>query len=508
MFALRLALALGLSLAQLTAAAPLPLSISLTSKTQRAIAQPCGFSQTLGKAKGDGLRIARVRWVQGVALDPDDPDTILAGGKDTLVRVDVIADRARVKAPGTRTLWLKDAGSKSCRALPLKGPAWVPQQLDPSQLGNAFTAVIPAARLQPGLTLVIQLGDGARSAVELDALIRADAPAVLAPIREDLRLIPLTVAGRTGVAPAPDQVQGLLTRLFPLASVQARVEPGVTVSALSNLAGEGGLPELRAALNAVDTRCRQLNWVVGSARTAIKCLGLLPNGVTFRPANSPNSRYTGLSFVGGISGVIYAPTRIDVPEVTSPYEARHWVTREAKTLAHEFGHLMNLNHGACGNTGSVDPRLAADGLMHGEGWDRQRGVYFSSEAEGDEPFSDLMSYCDKGWMSPEGYLAALRYRAGTQVAARVIGTAPQWLEIQQAEGQWQVRPSLLTPGRLTQTRATADVAGTRQPVFSAVLSEGGTNDAGPWYVMTDATNVGALTLTFPGQAARVLPVLR
>ena len=299
-------------------------------------------------------------------------------------------------------------------------------------------------------------------------------------------------------------MQELLTRLFPLASINATQEPTLTVSELSGLKGDGTLNDLRIALKAVDTQCRKLNRIVSSARLAIKCLGVLPEGAVFRPEGRPFSRYTGLSIVGGISGVVYKPASIDNLTVRTPYEAGHWLTPEAKILGHEFGHLLNLNHGACGNTRSVDSRLAADGLMHGEGWDRTRNLYFSSDAGDNDTFSDLMSYCDKGWMSVPGYQASLRYRAGTGSSARLQGDIPRWVEIDMTGGRWRVRASTFTPGRLGSSKLTARAGERVVPVFSAVFSEGDGDLYGPWYAEIGGVVGNVLQLEAPGQSAVTL----
>lgn len=133
-------------------ASRLPLTFSGTTGARTSF-QPCGIQQALGAAKSDGLRIARVRWVQTAAFDPDDSGTVLAGGKNTLVRVDLLADHAGVKAPVVK-VFLRDANSSTCSSLTLRGPGVVPIRLDNSALSTGYTAVVGAAHVQPGLRMV------------------------------------------------------------------------------------------------------------------------------------------------------------------------------------------------------------------------------------------------------------------------------------------------------------------------------------------------------------------
>lgn len=489
------------------AASKLPLSFNATT-AWRTTFQPCGVQQPLGAARGDGLQITRLRWVQTAALDPDDSNTVLAGGKNTLVRVDLTASRAGVKAPIVK-LFLRDATSNACTTLMLRGPAIVPTSSDTSSLNTSYSTVIPAARMQPGLRIVTLAIDSGRSSSELDKLIRADAPTVLAPISEQIRLIPLSLAGRTATLPSASLVQSLLQRLYPVANATISNDPVLPVTALASMTGDGTLDQYRSALSAVDARCRKINLIVTNARTAIKCMGFIPDNVFFRPAGQPNAYYSGLSFVGGVSLIAYAPKSLDAASVSSAYLGAHWITREAKSLAHEFGHLMNLNHGACGNTGSIDSRLPTDGLLHGEGWDADRSLYFSSSASTPTPFSDVMSYCDKGWVSPQGYEAALRYRSSTDAAARTTGAAEStaWVEIRHDASGWSASLNPLMPGRMAQDTLAVKVAGTTSNLtaYSAVLSEGDSNPSGPWYVSVPVIGATQLLLQAPGQNS-LIPV--
>ena len=69
--------------------APANTSRLATAGSQRSIAAACPFSQNIGAARGDGLRIAAVNWLQTVALDPAGGDTRLMAGKSEIGRAHV-----------------------------------------------------------------------------------------------------------------------------------------------------------------------------------------------------------------------------------------------------------------------------------------------------------------------------------------------------------------------------------------------------------------------------------
>jgi len=476
----------------------------------RTVNTSCPFTQTIAQARNDGLRIEQVRWLQTVALDPAQPDTRLAGAKAVKVRVDLLANAVRA-TPAVHEIRVYDPASSSCTRYPLSGPNSVPASMNVETLANAFVATIPADKIKPGMGVSIIFDDSTgRTASEADATYRYYLPSVASAQTETIRLIPLTILGNTASVNSAD-LASVLTRLHPISSVNIVTAQPLSIAAitLGNLLSSGvaSLSLMTDVLDEVDNYCAQLNGSQRSARTAPKCLAFFPDTITFRPT-SGSGQVVGLAYVGGITMIMQQVLNTDDNTVVSPYANRHWMNYRALTLAHEYGHLLNLDHAACGGATGIDQRLYSDGRLNaGAGWDAVRDVYFSSsrlDSNNQPQFADIMSYCSKEWASDRGYLAALNYRsASSDVSARVSDVPEQWLKLSQRNGVWQVRPVSFAPSTLKLSTldavASSDQGVVSLPLYSAVLSDNPGLAQGPYYVNLGALQVNQLQIRQDGQ---------
>lgn len=469
----------------------------------RQISGDCSFSQTLGSARGDGLRIASVRWLQTVAQDPADAATRLMAGRAVKVRVDVLADRV-VGNPTTRRLRVFDPTTSSCTDYTLSGPSSVPVSSDVETLATAYTATLPASAVKPGMSVAIYLDDATgRTATEADQTYRYYEPVVASPVTAQVRIIPITFAGSTGYVGSSAEVARLLERMMPVTQVSISTEAPYTPTLLNlggllatGLTNVGSLANMQTLLSEIDDHCASLNGSQASARSAPKCIGVFPDNLVFKTVVSSTSQYVGLAFVGGITLVAQSLSSVERNSITSPYSGSHWLGDQAVTIAHEFGHLLNLNHGNCGGATGLDSRLYGDGrLGSGAGYDSYRDFYFSAtrQSGGVSQFADLMSYCGKEWMSDRGWQAALGYISpAASVAARAAAAEPQqWLKISRLpDGSWRVRPVDFAPGSLQDSAyrlAVTSAAGEESlPLQGAVTSDSSDQLQGPYYV-----NLGA-----------------
>jgi hypothetical protein len=216
---------------------------------------------------------------------------------------------------------------------------------------------------------------------------------------------------------------------------------------------------------------------------------VFPNNLTFRSATG---QVVGIAYVGGITMMAQSVSATDVFSQLSPYGTSHWLDFRALTVAHEYGHLMNLDHAACGGPTDTDRRLYPDGrLGGGAGFDTRRQFYFSSQRlnnSGQPQFGDLMSYCTKEWSSDRGYLATLSYRSGgsARVAADASTRDSQWLKISRQGERWVLRPVDFTPATLRVTDVVFEALGQQGlsalPVYSAVIADAPEPTHGPYYV--------------------------
>lgn len=464
----------------------------------RQINATCSFSQKLGAARGDNLRISRVGWVQTVELDADASSTRLIAGKLVLARVDLLATGSPA-TPSSAYLLVSNANTANCTRINLTGPSRVPAVRDPQTLDSAYSATIPAALIQPGVSISVVFDDAiGRSVSEADKTYRVYSLPVHSALTEVIRVIPISYKGQNGSVSSNPDLSALLTRLHPITTFSLRSEaafapPSLSQSILDVLSSnQESFATMQAVLSELDDECARRNGAQSSARTSPKCLGVFPNNLSFRTSTGT---VVGLAYVGGVSMLTQSVSATDTFSVISPYSYSHWLDFRAVTVAHEYGHLLNINHAACGGPTDTDSRLYPDGRLGGNsGYDSARSFYFSSQRlnnSGQPQFGDLMSYCAKEWSSDRGYLAALSYRgagsARVDTSVSTEGTPrSHWLKISMQQGQWQLRPVAFTPATLRVTnqvmQAQTAVGLMQLPVYAAVIADAPEATQGPFFV--------------------------
>ncbi|MBA4151085.1 MAG: hypothetical protein C0509_00865 [Acinetobacter sp.] len=481
-----------------TTASP-PVTVDDSSRT---INSECPITQTLMPSgeRGDGLRIDDVSWLQTVQLDPDHPETRMVAGKAIKLRIDLLANTNPL-SPVERVARVYDPATQNCTNLALSGPSRVPASTNVESLTTAYSVTIPADLVKPGMSVSVLFNDNTgRSTTEANQTYRVLRPVIRPAITETIRVIPIQLLTQQGSFSSTQDLSDLITRLYPVTNVNVVVQQpfqlssGLISSLLGLLGGtyQGTIGQMQTLLSQVDDHCQSLNGNASNPRTAPKCVALLPSNLIFRPADSTTSQIVGLAYVGGITMLTRSVASVDTG-ITSPYVSGHWIGFDAMTFAHEYGHLLNLDHANCGSPSMLDPRLYNDGrLGGGAGWDAVKDVYFSSQRQlnGQPQFADVMSYCGKEWMSDRGYLASLGYRSGSAYVSGRLDEAQaqdQWLKISLTPDGWQARKVGFAPATLRNTDLTLDIesdSGLNQMALrSAVVSEHAvTDNFGPFYV--------------------------
>ncbi|MDP1776477.1 MAG: hypothetical protein Q8K94_07660, partial [Moraxellaceae bacterium] len=374
-------------------------------ESSRTINAECPITQTLmpSGTRGDGMRIDDISWLQTVQLDPDHPDTRMVAGKAIKLRVDLLADTNPL-SPLQRIARIYDPVSKSCTDLALSGPSRVPASTNVESLTSAYSVTIPAELVKPNMSVSVLFNDNTgRSVAEANQTYRVLRPVIRPAITETIRVIPIQLLTQQGSFSSSQDLSDLITRLYPVTNVNVVVQQpfvlssGLISSLISLLGGtyQGTIGQMQTLLSQLDDHCQSLNGNANNSRTAPKCVALLPSNLIFRPSGSTTSQIVGLAYVGGITMLTRSISSIDTG-VTSPYLSGHWIGFDAMTFAHEYGHLLNLDHANCGSPSMLDPRLYSDGrLGGGAGWDAVKDVYFSSQRQlnGQPQFADVMSYC-------------------------------------------------------------------------------------------------------------------
>lgn len=471
----------------------------------RQINSACPFTQVLSDARNDARRIERVSWVQTAELDATATNTQLIANKPVLARVDLLTTTASA-SPSRAYLLVSNADK--CTRLPLSSPATIPTTVDRQTLNTAYHVTIPANLIQPGNEVSVVFDDDeGRTANEADKTYRVFRLPVRSSITETIRVIPITYKGQNGFVSSNSGLASFMVRLLPITAFTLTTEaafapPSLNQSVLGLLGtGQESFVTMQAVLSELDDECAKRNGSQTSARTAPKCLGVFPNNLTFRTATG---QVVGIAYVGGVSMLTQSVSATDVFSQLSPYGTSHWLDFRALTVAHEYGHLMNLNHAGCGGPTDTDPRLYPDGrLGGGAGYDTAREFYFSSQRlnnSGQPQFGDLMSYCTKEWSSDLSYLAALGYRSGTsaRVETNSTGGRSQWLKISLQGERWSLRPVDFTPSTLRVTEATLNASSsqgvTSLPVYAAVIADAPELTHGPFYVDLGDLNPQSLSL--------------
>lgn len=455
-----------------------PVNVSSATPT-RSQAGECQVNQTISTARNDNLRIASVRYLQVVEQDAASATSVLVSNKSVMLRIDLLANEGTL-APNRANVLVFNPVTARCETYGLMGPNSVPTEIDTTRLANSFLANLPASSIQPGMSITVVFDDNrGRSSSEAAQVRRVFVPAMVAGVNETVRVIPLIYNGQRGFAVSAS-VKSILERTAGVSTVTVRQEAAITPRALSS--GTGLLSifgnqdrfsstTLERTLAEVDAECDRLNGPQTSARSSPKCLGVFPDTVSFSSSGlSSSGQIVGVAYVGGKSMMTQSLTSSDEFAVTSAYQDAHWLNFRAVTVAHEYGHLLNLNHAGCGV--SASPNAASrydDGRIGsaGAGYDVGRNYYFSAtqrDSSNRFQFGDLMSYCQKEWPSDRGYVTSARYRAGgassRESAAREVA-AKRWLKITNFDGDMALTavytaPSSLEPSLLRMHMSAAD----------------------------------------------------
>ena len=263
------------------------------------------------------------------------------------------------------------------------GKAAIPTEFDESSLAHSANADIPGDVLQPGLEVVIEVDPDGASIPPLGVAKR----------------MPTTGRLAVDVREMPD---------FQLTLVPFLYEPEPDSSILEITAGMASDPEghpmfkdTRALLPIGDFDVALHDPVVTSTDNGFQ---LLRDTEAIRLMEGRPGYWLAMLAPlpqGGLLGVadgIGSWTSFSIPL--------------SRTIAHEFGHNMNLRHAPCGGAGGPDPLFPDhNGRIGAWGYDRVSGRLLSPYA------TDLMSYCRGGWISGYHVSNSLIHRLDAETEA-------------------------------------------------------------------------------------------
>ena len=300
----------------------------------------------------------------------------LVAGRPALLRAFVFSPNADgERMPDVRATFYRD-GARVHVAEIDGGGAAIPTELDESSLAHSANADIPGDVVKPGLEVVIDV----------------DPDGALDPGLGIAKRMPATGRLAVDVRQLPDFKVTLVPFLY-------EAEPDSSI--LETTAGMASDPEAhpmfkdtRAQLPIGEFDVTLHDPVVTSTSDGFQ---LMQDTEAMRLMEGRPGYWLAMLAPAPHQGLLGAANGIG-----------SWTSYSiplSRTIAHEFGHNMNLRHAPCGGAGGPDPLFPdRSGRIGAWGYDRVSGRLFSPYA------ADLMSYCRGGWISDYHVTNSLQHR--------------------------------------------------------------------------------------------------
>jgi hypothetical protein len=334
--------------------------------------------QLTGKQANAELRISKVEWGQSVVTET----LRLVEGKPALLRVYVLNDKPGLDKVNVEAE-VKSSTGAPLGKLTLVGPASPPISEVAAALNQQWTVTVPAALVVAGMEVTIK-ADSTNTYVEADELnnVKVVKPAVGRGNVFALTQVPVVSGGLTGT---PFDAQPIMTRMWPVKSVDTRLRAPYTFSGTISGFSSAGWGNLLQSL------------------------------ASTRQADGSNRNYYGfvkVNYQSGVAGIGYVGMEAATGRDDSP-----------DTLAHELGHNMGRNHAPCGGAAGADANYPYAGAKIGTwGYDAANGKLMSPTT-----YYDLMAYCPPEWVSDYNYKAVQTFLeaqpkiiAAPEMAERVL----------------------------------------------------------------------------------------
>jgi hypothetical protein len=378
------------------------------------------------------LRIDAVNLTQSIQTYAS--DVPLVAGRSGYLRVFVVANQANTARPAVR---VNLSGSGGSQSFTIQAPATVPTRVQEGEWGSSWNLEIPAALIQPGLTVMAEL----------------DPDDSVAESNESDNRFPAT-------GTKSQTVRGVAPARIRFVSVQQGSSPPGDVSNTGRLLD---LARRMHPLNAVD---------VDVDGTVFPTGALAPNGDGWfqllsdldgkRVAEGSDRIYFGIVKLGyGREGLVGLTLGQGIPT------AAGWDDQAdaGRVVAHELGHVWGRTHAPCGNPPNVDGLFPYPGGRIGVyGLDANPPVTGSDLKAPTSP--DIMGYCfDSPWISDYTYRNIMDFRA-THAFVVARNAEPQ--------------PSLLVWGRLVNGQPVLE------PAFQIVARPNLPQRPGPYTVTATA----------------------
>jgi hypothetical protein len=328
--------------------------------------------------------------------------TPMVAGKPALLRVFALANQCNTAMPKVR-ITLSTGRSFDI----LASESSVRQTSDQGVLVSSWNATLPAADVQPGLTVVavIDPDNTIAEANETDNRYPASGTKTI-DVRTmptvSIRFVPVTVAGSTGNV-TDARVDSLLQsarRIHPAFAYDADVRAPYTSSQAAFKADGGSWAQVLGEIRAL------------------------------RLADSSNRYYHGIvkvTYNSGVAGIGYVGER-------AALSWDYWPS-VSDVVAHELGHNYGRFHTPCGNPSGIDPNYPNTGQYVG-GHIGAYGYDIDINTLKEPSFyTDIMGYCSNKWISDYTYFGMMQWMIDHPTSLPDVASAA-------------VQPSLLIWGRI------------------------------------------------------------
>ena len=305
----------------------------------------------------------------------------LIAGRRAMLRVFATADRTNDHQPDARAAFF--LGSREIHAvnMSLDTGQGIPDKLDPADVEQSYSAVVPGSVLRRGVEMVVEVDpDSIMPRRKLDD-VRLALDVVETPPME-LTIVPIVTGSGEDEAVldwirrADDPPVEFMRTVLPVAELDLTVREPYRVANPPVADDRDDWHSLLLDLDLVRTMEGGSGYWYGVVN------------------RDGDSGVAGIAFVEGRVG-------LGIPD--------------AEVFAHEVGHNMSLRHAPCGSPSNSDPDFPyADGTIGVHGYDPR------SDEVVDPSTPDLMSYCHPRWISDYNFNKALQYRMDAEATASAI----------------------------------------------------------------------------------------
>jgi hypothetical protein len=376
-----------------------PAGVSCGAITLKAAGLPDVAAGSVVVGAGCAVRAAAVEFAQLLSQPAGDGYQRLSAGRETWVRAYVTAAAAGTPAPVVRAIGTS-SGGQALGTVNLAGPATLPVLAPTAAVTDAlrydeastFNAELPAAWVQPGLRVRIEVGDAAAPAATTEA-----APLVVASGGLRVVLVPLVSGANSPTLPAAADLLAELQRKLPVPAgeISVRIRAPYTLTSVTN--GVTDSAQWSSALSELER---------------------------LRDTEAPNDLYYGMvrpMVSAGIAGIGYVNS---IGSRSPGLSSLGWDasrTSWRRTMIHELGHNLSRSHAPCGSVSGADANYPyANGALGPTPlFDVLANDVLSPAGQ-----SDIMGYCNGSWFSDYNLNGVMRFLEARPQVLKDVAAKP------------------------------------------------------------------------------------